>query len=97
MIIAITLILTIIFFRYAYLIYTRTENKSDAFAQFVIVVAGSFNVAFVMRSGGKILAIFISFFVFIEFFSVLFIFILALDFSSSVYLFCTLFFTEVPQ
>ena len=76
--------------------YSATKKKTSSAKQFVIVVGGSFNISFFFRTG-----IFFFSFVFvinilILFSLVLFLVILVIDFASSVYLFCTLFFTEVP-
>ena len=52
-IIVVTLVLTSIFFYYTYLMYGNTKNKAKGVKQFVIVVGGSFNVAYFVRTGTK--------------------------------------------
>ena len=34
--------------------YTSKENKTSEFTQFVVVVAGAFNISFLVRSGGHL-------------------------------------------
>ena len=50
-IIGVTFVLTVIFFRYTFLMYGNIKKKNNAVKQFVIVVGGSFNVAFLVRTG----------------------------------------------
>ena len=83
-----------------------TTNKKSKVKQFVIVVGGSFNIAFLLRTSNFFFVshfflslthfIFILFLFYFPNYPVLFLIILIADFASSVYLFCTLFLTEVP-
>ena len=74
-IIAVTVILGSIFFYYTLKVFQSAKRMASS-KRFVIVVGGTFTVAFLTRT-------------------ILFLIILAADFASAVYLFITLFLTEV--
>ena len=75
-IIGVTIGLGGIFFYYSYQVFQSAKKMASSKQQFVIVVGGTFTIAFLIRS-------------------ILFLIILVADFASSIYMFITLFLTEV--
>ena len=74
-IITITLILALVFFYYAYLLFSASKHISRA-KRFVLIVGGVLVFSFLLRC-------------------ILFIIVLSLNLTSAVYMFITLFITEV--